>query len=72
MSTMSVIPGYFTVPEVASEIGVTDARIRQMILCGDIEATKLGNSWILRAQVVQDLKARERRPGGRPRISDPR
>jgi len=68
---MSTIPNYSTVREAASRVGVTDARVRQLIISKQLKATKLGeNMWLIKDSDVDRIANQERRKGGRPRISD--
>ena len=41
---------YLTVQEVADELGVTDARVRQIILAGDLPATRVGQRLLIVSQ----------------------
>jgi len=55
----------FGTTDAAQELGVTGGRIRQMILRGQLRATKLGPVWMIR---LCDLdRVRDRRPGRPPK-----
>jgi excisionase family DNA binding protein len=63
------LEGYMTTAEAAAYLGVTNSRIRQLILDGFLPAIKLGDErrgmWLIRREDVEKLK---KRPGpGRPR-----
>ncbi len=53
-----------TTTEVATIVGVTDSRIRQLILSKVLPAQKFGNTNLVRRE---DLKLLENRRSGRPR-----
>jgi hypothetical protein len=64
---------FFSVPEAAIELGMTEGRIRQLLLAGELKGHKLGidekNQWAIPCAEVK--KAKGNRPTtGRPRISD--
>lgn len=62
---------YMNVKEAASLVGVTDARIRQMLLSKELRGIKAAQSlWLIPVSEVERLANQSRRPGGRPRISD--
>ena len=50
--------------EAAERLGLTDGRIRGLILAGELKATKIGKVWIID---TKDLAALQRRKPGRPR-----
>ncbi|MEM9347105.1 MAG: helix-turn-helix domain-containing protein [Planctomycetota bacterium] len=50
--------------EAGERLGVSDARIRGLILAGELKATKIGKVWIID---TKDLAALRRRKPGRPR-----
>jgi excisionase family DNA binding protein len=56
------IKNWFTTSEAAAELGVTDARIRQMISAGTLQAIRAGGkSWLIPARVIRrELQERER------------
>ena len=65
-----MVPNYLSVQEAADEVGVTDARIRQLIRSGELKAERLGKrAWAITRAAVQTY-AKKQRNGGRPRISD--
>ncbi len=55
--------GLLTTQEVAEKLGVTAGRVRQMIVDGQLPATKLGRDNLIRET---DLKLVEDRKVGRP------
>lgn len=52
-----------TTKEAAERLGVTPARIRQLVLAGDLPAEKFGRDLMIKET---DLKLVENRPMGRP------
>jgi excisionase family DNA binding protein len=64
----------FTVQEVADALGCTGARVRQMLIDGEIKGKKISKApkavWLIPKEEVAEAKSRERRNGGRPRIGD--
>lgn len=70
MSTMSEL-SVFTMKEAAEFIGVTEARICQLIAEGEIRASRFGQrNWMISGDEVRRYADRPRTRGGRPRISD--
>lgn len=55
--------GTLTTKEAAERLGVTPARVRQLILSGELPAEKFGRDLMIKAA---DLKLVEDRPIGRP------
>ena len=57
--------GWLTTQQAADKLGVTQGRIRQLILSGDLPSEKVGRDRMIREE---DLKLIEKRPGrGRPK-----
>jgi excisionase family DNA binding protein len=56
----------FTTTEAASELGVTSARVRQMILKGELAAEKFGRDLMITADAVTKAKKRKTTPGPSP------
>lgn len=70
MSTMLQIErsDYLTTKEAAARLGVSDARIRQLLLEGRISGLKVGETaWLVPLKEVERY-SRERRPVGRPSL----
>lgn len=59
-SAMSVT---LTTKEAAERLGVSSARVRQLVLAGDLPAAKFGRDLMIKEE---DLKLVENRPIGRP------
>jgi excisionase family DNA binding protein len=55
--------GFLTTQEAAKKLGVTAGRVRQMIICGQLPAMKIGRDNLIREI---DLKLVEDRKVGRP------
>lgn len=76
MSTMPVqnASTLLSVSEAAKVLGCTGARIRQLLLSGElkgIKATSAENAlWLIPEGEVAEAAKRERRKGGRPRVGD--
>ena len=62
------------VEEAAEVLGCTGARIRQMLLSGELKGMKASDSpkslWLVPKAAVLSAAKKERRRGGRPRIRD--
>lgn len=58
--------GVIGTAEAAKRLGVSDARIRALILEGRLPATKVGRDWAIDEAEVSKLAGAERKPG-RPR-----
>ena len=57
-----------TAPEAAARLGVTDTRVRQLILAGRLPARKFGRAWLIEASDLEHVRVRPAgRPGHRPR-----
>lgn len=52
-----------TTTEAASQLGVTSARIRQLVLSGDIKAQKVGRDVLIPASEIEAAKNRKTKPG---------
>ncbi len=63
-----MIEGYLTTKEVAEKLGVTVGRIRQMIVDGQLPATKIGRDNFIKET---DLKLVKDRKVGRPKGFSP-
>ena len=53
----------FSVAEVAAELGVTRARINQLIDSGTLTAQKIGRSYVISADELEKARQRNRNPG---------
>ena len=54
---------WLTVGEVASELGVTAGRVRQVIVEKRILGKKFGGAWAINSAEVERFKSLERSPG---------
>ena len=54
---------FYTTSEVAEELGVTSARVRQMVLKGELEAAKFGRDLVITAQALSQARKRKTSPG---------
>jgi excisionase family DNA binding protein len=57
---------YFTTTEAAAVLGVDPSRVRLLCKLGRIETIKIGNTYGIAEEVLEQFAATERRPG-RPR-----
>jgi excisionase family DNA binding protein len=57
---------YFTTTEAAAILNVDPSRVRLLCKLGRIETIKIGNTYGIAENVLEQFAARERRPG-RPR-----
>lgn len=53
----------FTTNEAAAELGVTPARVRQMILSDELKAQKVGRDLFIKAEDLAIAKNRKTAPG---------
>ncbi len=53
----------FTTAQAAAELGVTSARVRQMILKGELAAEKFGRDLMISAEAIARAKKRKTTPG---------
>ena len=56
----------YTTSEAALELGVTSARVRQMVLRGELAAEKFGRDLMITAEAVTQAKRRKTIPGPSP------
>lgn len=63
---MSKKQQYLSVRQAAAEIGVSDSRVRQLLLSGDMDGIKTNWSWIIHRSEVERVKA-NKPATGRPR-----
>lgn len=58
----------YTTQEVASQLGVGDSRIRNMIAAGQAKPLKqIGGTWMFTQSEVERLRTRPKSKGGRPK-----
>ena len=58
----------YTTQEVAKELSLSDARIRQLIADGTAKPkTQIGGTWMFTADEVERLRSRPKSKGGRPK-----
>lgn len=62
---------HYTTNEAAIELGVTSARVRQMILNGELEAEKFGRDLMITAEALDAARARKTAPGPEPKKRGP-
>lgn len=53
----------FSVAEAAAELGVTRARVNQLIDNGTLTAQKIGRSYVITANELEKARNRSRNPG---------
>ena len=54
MMKVSDVSGWFKVEEVASQLGLSEERIRQLIRAKEIKATKIGG-WLIRPEDLDEF-----------------
>ena len=59
---------YLTTKQAGHRLGITDARIRKLILTGRLPAQKIGRDWMIKEEDLQKLVIYKR---GRPRKATP-
>src|SRR5262249_39744913 len=52
-----------TTGQAAQRLGVSDSRIRQLILDGKLAAVKAGRDWLIKASDLRRLERRKTKPG---------
>lgn len=63
------INGFFSIPEAAGIIGVTDSLVRRWVRDGRLPCKKIGEKVrVIPAKAVEEMRKTERKPG-RPRAS---
>ncbi len=56
----------YSVAEAATELGVTRARVNQLIDSGILVAQKVGRSYVINANEVEKARCRNQNPGRPP------
>ena len=56
----------YTTVEAAKMLGITSARVRQMVLAGDIKAEKKGRDLLIPKSEIEKAKRRKTKPGPEP------
>lgn len=57
----------FTTSEAAEVLGVSAARIRQMVLAGDLPAEKFGRDLVITREAIEGARQRKTKPGPAPK-----
>ena len=57
----------FTTSEAAEELGVSAARIRQMVLAGELPAEKFGRDLVITRTAIEAARQRKTKPGPAPK-----
>ena len=57
-----------TTQQAASELGITDRRLRQLVEEGKAQpATQIGGTWMFSRDEIERLRSRPRKPGRKPK-----
>lgn len=59
---------FYTTTEAAGVLGISSARVRQMILDGTMVADKVGRDLLISSDVIEQAKGRNTRPGRPPKV----
>lgn len=62
MSVLST-SNWLTVAEAAQLLGVTDSRVRQLLISGELPGEKFGSTWAIKKADVTRFSKIERKPG---------
>jgi excisionase family DNA binding protein len=54
---------FLSVPEAAVTLGVTGARVRQLLLSGEMSGRKLGQNWAIPEDEIAKYQKHRRLPG---------
>lgn len=57
----------YTTAEAAAKLGITPARVRQMVLAGVLEAEKFGRDLVISADAIAAAEQRKTKPGPAPK-----
>lgn len=63
MSTMTIGMKWMTVQEVAERLGITDGRVRQLLLKNRLHGEKFGQLWVVNEDEVERFASLDRPPG---------
>ena len=58
----------FTTNEAAARLGVTPARVRQMVVSGEIESERFGRDTVITAAALAEAMKRKTKPGPTPKV----
>ncbi len=59
----------FTAPEAAAALGVSSARVRQMVLDGSLPASRFGRALVISAEALAQARQRKTTPGPAPKVA---
>jgi excisionase family DNA binding protein len=58
----------FTANEAAAELGVSSARVRQMVVDGSLPVSRFGRALVISAEALEQAKQRKTKPGPVPKV----
>lgn len=61
----------YTTNEAAELLGVTSARVRQMVSRNEIKSEKLGRDRFITAEAIAEAQRRKTKPGPAPKAEEP-
>jgi excisionase family DNA binding protein len=67
-----MVKGFYTTSEAATELGVTAARVRQLVLNGTLSAEKVGRDLLIKIGDLDTVKSRKTKRGPTPKVQTPK
>jgi excisionase family DNA binding protein len=67
-----MVKGFYTTSEVAAELGITPARVRQLVLDGTLPAEKVGRDLLIKVGDLDTVRSRKTKRGPAPKVQTPK